>query len=263
MQAHRDLPIAKHGISGFFRPVILLRDVRKANVNNNHLAPAPARGERPGHLPANHTSPYHCRAAQAQYDPKGNNTVARQVIHPRDEIMPWMWCGLPWRSKINPGLTSTVPVTTALARSPFCITVNRMWHCPNCGEQIDDVFDACWKCGTAQDGTLAADFQAKCRDSDTPDSQFAPGQPTEAADDSIAAPDDAKQGRIVELRSAANAIEAYAIQDLLEEPGIPSRVVGEFLGSAAGSLPLGETTAPGIWVREETPHAPERSSTNG
>ena len=42
MRAHRDLPITKHEISRFFRPVILLRDVRKVNVNNNHLAPARA-----------------------------------------------------------------------------------------------------------------------------------------------------------------------------------------------------------------------------
>jgi len=49
-----------------------------------------------------------------------------------------------------------------------------MWPCPNCGEQIDDAFDACWKCGTAQDGTLAVDFQAEPSDSAAPSSRPEP-----------------------------------------------------------------------------------------
>ena len=126
-----------------------------------------------------------------------------------------------------------------------------MWHCPNCGEQIDDTFDACWKCGTAHDGTRAADFDAEPPDSDTPDSGPEADSPDEEAKDFVAAAGAMKQGRIVELCSAANIIEADAIRDLLEEAGIQSRVVGEFLGSAAGSLPLGETTTPRIWVHAE------------
>ena len=120
-----------------------------------------------------------------------------------------------------------------------------MWHCPNCGEQIDDVFDARWKCGTAQDGTLPADFQVEPGDAETPDARAEPDPP-----DEIAA-NDPKNERIVELCSAANAAEAYAIRALLEGAGIRSRVVGESLGNAAGWLPLGETIAPRVWVREE------------
>jgi uncharacterized membrane protein YvbJ len=33
-----------------------------------------------------------------------------------------------------------------------------MWTCPNCGEPIDDGFDACWKCGAARDGGVGNDF---------------------------------------------------------------------------------------------------------
>ena len=33
-----------------------------------------------------------------------------------------------------------------------------MWTCHNCGEQIEDNFDACWNCGTSIDGTLNPDF---------------------------------------------------------------------------------------------------------
>ena len=28
-----------------------------------------------------------------------------------------------------------------------------MWKCKNCGEEIEDTFDACWNCGTNKDGT--------------------------------------------------------------------------------------------------------------
>ena len=33
-----------------------------------------------------------------------------------------------------------------------------MWTCQNCGEHIEDTFDACWNCGTSIDGTLDPDF---------------------------------------------------------------------------------------------------------
>jgi len=126
-----------------------------------------------------------------------------------------------------------------------------MWLCPNCGEQIDDVFDACWKCDTAQDGALAADFQAEPSDSETLDPRAQSAPADETAKDSDAALNDLKNERIVELCSAANVVEAYALRALLEEADIRSRIVGESLGNAAGWLPLGETVAPRVWVREE------------
>jgi len=30
-----------------------------------------------------------------------------------------------------------------------------MWICKQCGEQIDDQFDSCWKCSTAKDSSPA------------------------------------------------------------------------------------------------------------
>jgi len=32
-----------------------------------------------------------------------------------------------------------------------------MWTCSKCNEQLDDRFDSCWQCGTAQDGTPPPD----------------------------------------------------------------------------------------------------------
>jgi hypothetical protein len=54
--------------------------------------------------------------------------------------------------------------------------------------------------------------------------------------------------RIVEVYSGSNVLEAHSLRAILEEEGIPSHVVGEALGNAAGWLPLGETTSPRIWV---------------
>ncbi len=33
------------------------------------------------------------------------------------------------------------------------------WMCPECGETIGDTFDACWACGTREDGTATPGFQ--------------------------------------------------------------------------------------------------------
>jgi hypothetical protein len=126
-----------------------------------------------------------------------------------------------------------------------------MWNCPKCGERIDDVFDACWKCGTAQDGTLPADFQVEPGNPETHDPRAETDQPGELAADSAAAAGGLKNERIVELCAAASAVEAHALCALFEEAGIRCRIVGETLGNAAGGLPLGETIAPRIWVREE------------
>lgn len=106
-----------------------------------------------------------------------------------------------------------------------------MWHCLTCGEAIDEVFDACWKCGTARDGT-------------TPVDRFAEETETDSADDHLT------KARIVELCSAANAFEANALQASLADAGVQSRIVGENLGNEIG-VPLGDVVAPRILVREE------------
>ena len=34
-----------------------------------------------------------------------------------------------------------------------------MWYCPQCGEEIEDTFEACWNCGTGEDGIVDYDFK--------------------------------------------------------------------------------------------------------
>lgn len=118
-----------------------------------------------------------------------------------------------------------------------------MWQCPKCGERIDPEFDACWNCGTDRDGGPAADFRPEPDDPAVPDLGPDPDEPEEAD----AGPADE---RIVELCSAANSVEAAAICAALEDEDVPARIVGDVLGNAAGMLPLGQATAPRVWVRQ-------------
>ena len=36
-----------------------------------------------------------------------------------------------------------------------------MWSCPSCHESIDDAFDACWNCGTSNDGIEDRNFRSR------------------------------------------------------------------------------------------------------
>ena len=125
-----------------------------------------------------------------------------------------------------------------------------MWSCPKCGESIEDNFDACWNCGTGQDGTAPAPWQPEPRGSEDIDRAAELQAAQGTAEEPGAGFGDAHM-RIVELCSAANIFEAYAMRNLLDAAGIRCRVVGELLANAAGDLPLGQTIAPRIWVREQ------------
>jgi hypothetical protein len=56
---------------------------------------------------------------------------------------------------------------------------------------------------------------------------------------------------IVEIYSAANSFEAHALANALIEAGIKARVVGDFLGAAAGGLAVGAPISPRIWVMKD------------
>jgi hypothetical protein len=122
-----------------------------------------------------------------------------------------------------------------------------MLRCPNCGEQIGDEFDACWKCSMAQDGTRAADFHAEAADSANLDRS--PDSEPPLTDEEGEA-DRFLYERLAEVCSAGNIVEADGLCELLEEAGIQARVVGEGLGVAAAGLALGENVSPRIWVHE-------------
>ncbi len=126
-----------------------------------------------------------------------------------------------------------------------------MWHCQKCNEAIDDRFSTCWNCGTNADGTADPSFHREPEDSAVPD----PGaEETASIPDIQATPDPRRDERldVVELCSAANSVEAFAIADALEAAGIKASVVGDVLqATAAGGVPLGEASAPRIWVTRQ------------
>lgn len=59
---------------------------------------------------------------------------------------------------------------------------------------------------------------------------------------------DEAETELIEVYSAGDLTEAYFLRDRLEEAGIKARVVGDALVTGAGVLPVGEETAPRIWV---------------
>jgi hypothetical protein len=55
---------------------------------------------------------------------------------------------------------------------------------------------------------------------------------------------------IVEIHAASDTAEAYLLKNLLEQSEIDSQVVGDWLQTGAGEIPLGIVTAPRIWVSQ-------------
>jgi hypothetical protein len=55
---------------------------------------------------------------------------------------------------------------------------------------------------------------------------------------------------IVEIYSAANSIEAYAMANVLKAAGIKARVANEFVQMGVGLLPLTQPITPRVWVRK-------------
>lgn len=110
-----------------------------------------------------------------------------------------------------------------------------MWRCSKCGEESDEAFDACWNCGADRDATVPADAETL--------DATAGEQSSEECGDGL-------NEKVVELCSASDIVEAYSFCNLLEQEGIPARIVGDVLGNVAGGVPLGEPVTPRIWVRE-------------
>ena len=56
---------------------------------------------------------------------------------------------------------------------------------------------------------------------------------------------------VVEIYSAANSIEAYAMANALKAAGIKARVVGEHVQTGVGLWPLTQPVTPRVWVRRD------------
>jgi hypothetical protein len=56
--------------------------------------------------------------------------------------------------------------------------------------------------------------------------------------------------KIVEIYSAANSFEAYAMTNALKAAGIKARVVGDLLGVGSEAYPI-QPIGPRVWVLQE------------
>ncbi|MEN6458354.1 MAG: DUF2007 domain-containing protein [Thermoguttaceae bacterium] len=113
-----------------------------------------------------------------------------------------------------------------------------MWYCPKCNEAIDDALGDCPICGARSDGTPDPDFRNKQDGSVESESERDPKR-----DDRL---------DVVELCSAADTVEAFAIADALNAAGVKASVVGDTMQAiAAGGIPLGEAGTPRIWVTRQ------------
>jgi hypothetical protein len=56
---------------------------------------------------------------------------------------------------------------------------------------------------------------------------------------------------IVEIYSAANSIEAYAMANALKAAGVKARVVNEFVQMGVGLFPQTQPVTPRVWIRRE------------
>ena len=59
-----------------------------------------------------------------------------------------------------------------------------MWKCPSCGEQLEEQFDTCWKCGTNRDGGRSDNFAPESSVEGEPD-QTVEDEDTDVAPDKV------------------------------------------------------------------------------
>jgi hypothetical protein len=98
-----------------------------------------------------------------------------------------------------------------------------MWSCPKCASAIDDVFNACWKCGTSREGVADPDFLTADEMEPIEDPRY---DPISVPDESIRARwsqmlTDA-EGELVACYQAFSLMESKFIADQLTEQGIPA-----------------------------------------
>jgi hypothetical protein len=92
------------------------------------------------------------------------------------------------------------------------------WHCPKCGEDVDDDFDLCWSCGTSPDGTEDPGFVT----ADEADPIPHEGATDFPDDDPLADFGGTPLPDLVECYTAENTVEAKFVVDRLSEIGIPA-----------------------------------------
>jgi membrane protease YdiL (CAAX protease family) len=103
-----------------------------------------------------------------------------------------------------------------------------MWRCRQCGEEVDDAFDACWKCGAGENGIPDTDFQPEPDDPAVPDL----GPEPEVHELATAAPEVPPVDALVTIATYDIASQAEVDRLALEEEGIRTFLADDNLVTA-------------------------------
>jgi len=119
-----------------------------------------------------------------------------------------------------------------------------MWTCPSCNSTVDEVFEACWNCGTSRDGVadptfVRADDAGPIAD---PLVDGFPGIETADAPAGTLNPDYV----LVEAYKARDLMQAHFLVDQLTEAGFAATADEQDMNKALGGM----TSGPRVYVRE-------------
>ena len=120
-----------------------------------------------------------------------------------------------------------------------------MWTCPSCQSTVDEVFEACWNCGTSRDGVadptfVRADDQGAIADPDVD------ALGVKVTGEHSATLVGAIGGDLVAAYRARDLIQAHFLVDRLTEAGFPATADEQDLNKSLGGM----TSGPRVYVRQ-------------
>lgn len=116
-----------------------------------------------------------------------------------------------------------------------------MWTCSNCGSTVDDVFDACWNCGTSREGVADPSF-VRADDSGPIEDPAVDGLGVHVVDPASSVHD----GALVEAYRALDLMEAHFLVDRLAEAGFAATSDEQDMNKSLGGM----TSGPRVYVQE-------------
>ena len=120
-----------------------------------------------------------------------------------------------------------------------------MWTCSSCQSTVDEVFDACWNCGTSRDGEpdptfVRADAQGAIADPDVDTLGV------KATGDHSTRVEGAIGSDLVVAYRAKDSIQAHFLVDRLTEAGFSATADKQDLNMSIGTM----TSPPRVYVCE-------------
>ena len=115
-----------------------------------------------------------------------------------------------------------------------------MWTCPSCQSTVDNVFDACWNCGSSRDGVADPTF-VRADDAGPIDDPEVDGLGVKVTNSSSIG----GGGDLVEAYHALDLMQAHFLVDRLSEAGFPATADEQDMNKSLGMMISG----PRVYVR--------------